>query len=179
MSGSARSRGAHSGPRRRASWLLARYRTVVPPAHPGARTDPGHPSLPAEADLISSPAPANSRPPPQLDGYRRGGESEPDVPAGLSDPGQVDLSRLTHPGDSPAPVRSEERSLDGPSTGPRRRLDGAFSRSTLLRICGVAPIDSMLRLLPAARGDVLRYTQWADPNGHSSVTFASVAYYRE
>ena len=52
----------------------------------------------------------------------------------------MDLSRLTHPGDSPAPVRSEERSLDGPPTGPRRRLDGAFSRSTLLRICGVAVV---------------------------------------
>jgi cell division protein FtsI/penicillin-binding protein 2 len=112
----------------------------VPPAHPGARTDPGHQGLPAEADLISSPAPVNSRPPPQLDGYHRGGESEPDVPAGLSDPGQVDLSRLTHPGDSPAPVRSEERSLDGPPAGPRRWLDGAFSRSTLLRICGAAVV---------------------------------------
>ena len=45
--------------------------------------------------------------------------------------------------------------------------------------CCVAPIDAMLRLLPAARGEVLRYTQWADPSGHSSVTFASVAYWRE
>jgi AmmeMemoRadiSam system protein B len=46
------------------------------------------------------------------------------------------------------------------------------------RICGVAPIYSLLRLLPAARGEVLRYTQWADPNGHAAVTFASVVYYR-
>lgn len=137
---SAHSRGAHSGPRRRASWLLARYRTFVPPAHPDERTDPGHPGMPAQADLISSPAPVNSRPPPQLDGYRRAGESEPDVPAGLGDPGQVDLPRLTHPGVPPAPVRSEERSHDGPSTGPRRRRDGAFSRSTLLRICGAAVV---------------------------------------
>ena len=37
---------------------------------------------------------------------------------------------------------------------------------------------SLLRLLPAARGEVLRYTQWADPSGYASVTFASVAYYR-
>ena len=46
------------------------------------------------------------------------------------------------------------------------------------RICGIAPLDTMLRLLPTARGEVLRYTQWADPNGYSSVSFASLAYYR-
>ncbi len=137
---SAHSPGAHSGPRRRASWLLARYRAVVPSAHPDERTDSGRPGLPTQAGLISSPAPVTSRPPSQLDGYRPAGESEPDVPAGLGDPGQVNLSRLTHPGDPPTPVRSEERSLDGPSTGPRRRLNGALSRSTLLRICGAAVV---------------------------------------
>lgn len=47
------------------------------------------------------------------------------------------------------------------------------------RICGVAPMYSLLRLLPPARGEMLRYTQWADPTGHGSVTFASVAYWRE
>ncbi len=46
------------------------------------------------------------------------------------------------------------------------------------RICGLAPIYSLLRLLPPARGAVLRYTPWADPSGHAAVTFASVAYYR-
>jgi AmmeMemoRadiSam system protein B len=46
------------------------------------------------------------------------------------------------------------------------------------RICGVAPMYSLLRLLPGARGAMLCYTQWADPAGHSAVTFASVAYYR-
>jgi cell division protein FtsI/penicillin-binding protein 2 len=137
---SAHSRGAHSGPRRRASWLLARYRTFAPPAHPDERGDPGHPGLPAQAGTISSPAPVNSRPPPQLDGYRPGGESEPDVPAGLGDPGQVDLPRLTHPGDPSAPARSEERSLDGPPTGPQRRRGRTLSRSTLLRICGAAVV---------------------------------------
>ena len=137
---SAHSRGAHSGPRRRASWLLARYRTFMPPAHQDERTDPGHPGLPAQAGLISPPSPVNSRPPPELDGYRRGGESEPDVPAALGDPGQVDPSRLAHPGDPPAPVRSEEKRPDGPPAGPRRRFAGAFSRLTLLRICGAAVV---------------------------------------
>jgi cell division protein FtsI/penicillin-binding protein 2 len=141
---SAHSRGAHSSPRRRASWLLARYRTVVPPARPGERPDPGHPGLPAEADLISPPAPVDSRPPPQPDGYRGAGESEPDVPAGPGDPGQVDRSGLTHPGDPPAPVRSEGRSPDGPPSGLRRRFDGALSRSTLLRICGAAVVLGLI-----------------------------------
>jgi cell division protein FtsI/penicillin-binding protein 2 len=116
----------------------------VPPAHADERGDPGLPGLPAQASLISSPAPVNSRPPPQLDGYRAGGESEPDVPAGLGDPGQVDLSRLTHPGDPPAPVRSEERSLDGPPTGPRRRRDRTLSRKTLLRICGAVVVVGLV-----------------------------------
>ena len=46
------------------------------------------------------------------------------------------------------------------------------------RICGVAPMYALLRLLSNARGETLRYTQWADPRGNSAVTFASVAYYR-
>ena len=45
------------------------------------------------------------------------------------------------------------------------------------RICGVAPMYCLLRLLAGARGEVLRYTQWADPAGNSAVTFASLAYY--
>jgi MEMO1 family protein len=46
------------------------------------------------------------------------------------------------------------------------------------RVCGVAPMYAMLDLLPESRGEVLHYTPWADPNGYSAVTFASVAYYR-
>lgn len=46
------------------------------------------------------------------------------------------------------------------------------------RICGVAPIYALLRLLAGARGEVLRYTQWADPAGEAAVTFASVAFWR-
>ena len=43
------------------------------------------------------------------------------------------------------------------------------------RICGLPPIYSLLRLLPGARGHVLRYSQWPDPQG--AVTFAAVALY--
>jgi len=42
------------------------------------------------------------------------------------------------------------------------------------RICGLSPIYTLLRLLPEARGRLLRYTQWADPEG--SVTFCAVAF---
>ncbi len=44
------------------------------------------------------------------------------------------------------------------------------------RICGLAPIYSALRLVPASSGRLLRYAQWADPQG--TVTFAAVALYR-
>jgi AmmeMemoRadiSam system protein B len=44
------------------------------------------------------------------------------------------------------------------------------------RICGLAPIYLALRLVPASSGRLLRYGQWADPQG--TVTFAAVALYR-
>ena len=53
-------------------------------------------------------------------------------------------------------------------------MDGGDRR----RICGIAPMYSLLQLLPPARGELLRYAQWADPDGQAAVTFASVAYYR-
>jgi len=43
------------------------------------------------------------------------------------------------------------------------------------RICGLAPIYLALRLVPATSGRLLRYGQWADPQG--TVTFAAVALY--
>jgi hypothetical protein len=43
------------------------------------------------------------------------------------------------------------------------------------RICGLAPVYLALRLVPATSGRLLRYGQWADPQG--TVTFAAVALY--
>ena len=40
-------------------------------------------------------------------------------------------------------------------------------------VCGLAPIYTMLRVLGDCEGEVLRYSQWPDPNG--TVTFSSVA----
>jgi MEMO1 family protein len=42
------------------------------------------------------------------------------------------------------------------------------------RICGLSPIYTLLRLLPGARGRLLRYTQWPDPEG--AVTFCAAAF---
>ena len=43
------------------------------------------------------------------------------------------------------------------------------------RICGLPPIYILLRLLSGARGRVLRYSQWPDPQG--TVTFAAIGLY--
>jgi AmmeMemoRadiSam system protein B len=43
------------------------------------------------------------------------------------------------------------------------------------RICGLPPIYTLLRLFPSARGRLLRYSQWPDPQG--TVTFAAIALY--
>jgi AmmeMemoRadiSam system protein B len=40
-------------------------------------------------------------------------------------------------------------------------------------VCGLAPIYTMLRAMEGCRGELLRYSQWPDPNG--TVTFCSVA----
>jgi AmmeMemoRadiSam system protein B len=42
------------------------------------------------------------------------------------------------------------------------------------RICGLSPLYTLLRLLPEARGSLLRYTQWPDPQG--AVTFCAVSF---
>ncbi|MBV9543144.1 MAG: AmmeMemoRadiSam system protein B [Chloroflexi bacterium] len=46
------------------------------------------------------------------------------------------------------------------------------------RICGFTPIYVLTALMQAQqrRGDLLRYTQWVDTDGSSSVTFASAIY---
>ncbi|MBI2152789.1 MAG: AmmeMemoRadiSam system protein B [Candidatus Rokubacteria bacterium] len=45
------------------------------------------------------------------------------------------------------------------------------------RICGLSPIYTLLRCLPAGEGRLLRYAQWPDPQG--VVTFASLVFYSE
>jgi AmmeMemoRadiSam system protein B len=45
------------------------------------------------------------------------------------------------------------------------------------RVCGLAPIYILLRLLEGAQGRLLKYSQSLDPAGQSVVTFASMAYF--
>ena len=42
------------------------------------------------------------------------------------------------------------------------------------RICGLSPIYAFLRVLPGIRGELLRYSQWPDPQG--SVTYCAAAF---
>lgn len=40
------------------------------------------------------------------------------------------------------------------------------------KVCGLAPIYTMLRTMGSCKGEILRYSQWPDPNG--TVTFCSL-----
>jgi AmmeMemoRadiSam system protein B len=42
------------------------------------------------------------------------------------------------------------------------------------RICGLSPIYTLLRAMPGASGELIRYRQWPDPEG--AVSFCAVAY---
>jgi AmmeMemoRadiSam system protein B len=44
------------------------------------------------------------------------------------------------------------------------------------RVCGLAPIYYLLSLIGPSEGRLLKYTQWVDPQGHGSVTFAGVIF---
>jgi hypothetical protein len=55
---------------------------------------------------------------------------------------------------------------------------GVLSREKDRRkVCGLAPIYVLLRLLEKAKGKILKYSQSPDPASQSVVTFASVAYW--
>ena len=45
------------------------------------------------------------------------------------------------------------------------------------KICGLPPIYSMLKILEAKEGKLLKYDQAFTPETQSVVTFASLAYY--
>ena len=44
------------------------------------------------------------------------------------------------------------------------------------RICGLSPIYYLLALVGPAEGRLLKYSQWVDPRGQGSVTFAGVIF---
>jgi AmmeMemoRadiSam system protein B len=73
-------------------------------------------------------------------------------------------------------VEGEDRALLGPVV--QADAEGFFAEALRQqdrnRICGLSPIYALLRLLPAGSGRLLRYGQWADPEG--TVTFASASF---
>ncbi len=71
--------------------------------------------------------------------------------------------------------RADRGMLDSVVAGDARGFFAsvAFDRDAR-RICGLSPIYTLLRLVPEARGRLLRYTQWPDPEG--AVTFCAVSF---
>ena len=79
-------------------------------------------------------------------------------------------------GDDLATIDREDRAMlahvtAGDAAGFLRSVGADGDRR---RICGLSPIYTVLRLLPASAGRLLHYGQW--PNPHGTVTFASVAF---
>ena len=89
----------------------------------------------------------------------RFGDPAPVTPGQLREVAEADrdLLRTVEQGEADAFFRAVARDSD------RRR------------ICGLPPIYVMLRLLAGARGRLLRYAQWPDPQG--TVTFAALGLY--
>jgi len=71
--------------------------------------------------------------------------------------------------------RADRGMLDSVVAGDARGFFAsvAFDRDAR-RICGLSPIYTLLRLVPEARGRLLRYAQWPDPEG--AVTFCAVSF---
>lgn len=64
----------------------------------------------------------------------------------------------------------------------RADAKGAYAvvaeHSDSTRICGLAPIYTLLELVGSATGRLLKYEQWKEPKGLSTVTFAAVGLFR-
>ena len=80
---------------------------------------------------------------------------------------------------TPAVLRKVERDdramLDAIVAGDSAAFYDAVARDgDARRICGLSPIYAFLRALPGARGELLRYSQWPDPQG--TVSFCAAAF---
>ena len=141
MAPSGHSRGAHSDPQKRASWLTARSRVFAPSARPGSQTDPAQLVRPGQADDIPAAAPGGS--PAAAPGAAAA--PAPPRPAGPAHPADSQAPGQTAAGpagprDTPAPARSGKKFVPAPSGGLRRGPGRILSRSNLLRGGGVAVV---------------------------------------
>ncbi|MEE9275722.1 MAG: AmmeMemoRadiSam system protein B, partial [bacterium] len=86
----------------------------------------------------------------------------------FGDPDPVDEARLE------AVRREDTASLEAVCRGDAEAFYWSVARDGDQRkVCGLAPIYTLLRVLEGCKGEVLRYSQWPDPNG--TVTFCSMA----
>jgi len=88
----------------------------------------------------------------------RFGDAEPNTAAFLDQVGQEDRKML-------APVMAGE---------PAAFFASVAADGDSRRICGLSPIYAFLRALPGSQGELLRYTQWPDPEG--AVTYCAAAF---
>ena len=71
-------------------------------------------------------------------------------------------------------AQADEKSLEAVCSGDAEAFYWSVAEDGDARnVCGLAPIYTMLRVLDGCEGEVLRYSQWPDPNG--TVTFSSVS----
>ncbi len=85
----------------------------------------------------------------------------------FGDEGPVDETRLEEL------ALADEKSLDAVCCGDAEAFYWSVAEDgDARRVCGLAPVYTMLRVLGECGGEVLRYAQWPDPNG--TVTFCSV-----
>jgi len=72
-------------------------------------------------------------------------------------------------------AREDGRMLEAVTAGDAAAFfDAVAADGDSRRICGLSPIYAFLRALPGARGELLRYSQWPDPQG--AVTFCAAAF---
>ncbi|HTK92610.1 MAG TPA: AmmeMemoRadiSam system protein B [Verrucomicrobiae bacterium] len=71
--------------------------------------------------------------------------------------------------------RDDRAMLDAVVAGDSAAFYDSIARDgDARRICGLSPIYTFLRALPGARGELLRYSQWPDPQG--TVSFCAAAF---
>lgn len=68
-----------------------------------------------------------------------------------------------------------ERAVEGDAEGFINRLVGNNNR---FRVCGVAPMYGLMRILEPTGGELLAYDQWDEQERGSAVSYAGVALYR-
>jgi AmmeMemoRadiSam system protein B len=64
------------------------------------------------------------------------------------------------------------------AVNPARYFEVIAEEGDRRRICGLPPTFTTLQATQPSRGKVLHYNQYIHPEGHESVSFASVAFYR-